>query len=154
MKAFSSKHKEAEMEKRILCIVCLVLGGIFFPINGTSVSASELLYQPVNPSFGGNPANGSVLLNEATVQNAFTAPKKDPLQTFSDNLNSQMLSRLASQIVSKAFGGNSDTGLQPGHYQMGNYTVDVVADSDNLGFTVNIVDATTNNQTSVHVPYQ
>jgi curli production assembly/transport component CsgF len=34
----------------------------------TAVAASELVYHPVNPTFGGNPANGSNLLAEAQAQ--------------------------------------------------------------------------------------
>jgi len=30
--------------------------------------ASELVYQPVNPSFGGDPLNGNWLLSQATAQ--------------------------------------------------------------------------------------
>ncbi len=30
--------------------------------------ATELIYTPVNPSFGGNPANGSFLLNKAQAK--------------------------------------------------------------------------------------
>ena len=32
-------------------------------------SASELVYQPINPAFGGNPFNGPFLLETATLQN-------------------------------------------------------------------------------------
>ncbi len=37
-------------------------------------AATELIYTPVNPVFGGNPLNGPVLLNNAQAQNN----KKDP----------------------------------------------------------------------------
>lgn len=33
-----------------------------------SASASELVYRPVNPTFGGDPLNGNWLLSQATAQ--------------------------------------------------------------------------------------
>ena len=36
--------------------------------------SSTLVYQPNNPNFGGNPANGPNLLNEANAQNKHTDP--------------------------------------------------------------------------------
>ena len=32
-------------------------------------SASELVYQPINPAFGGNPFNGPFLIETETLQN-------------------------------------------------------------------------------------
>ena len=36
--------------------------------------ATELVYTPVNPSFGGNPLNGTWLLNNAQAQNDHDDP--------------------------------------------------------------------------------
>src|SRR3974390_2577099 len=36
--------------------------------------ATSIVYTPVNPSFGGNPLNGPVLLNSANAQNRFKDP--------------------------------------------------------------------------------
>ncbi len=33
-----------------------------------AASASELVYKPINPSFGGDPLNGNWLLSQATAQ--------------------------------------------------------------------------------------
>ena len=38
------------------------------------VQATELVYTPINPSFGGNPLNGTWLLNNAQAQNDFDDP--------------------------------------------------------------------------------
>lgn len=35
-----------------------------------TVAASELVYRPINPSFGGDPLNGNWLLSQATSQTA------------------------------------------------------------------------------------
>tara|TARA_R110002012_G_scaffold47399_1_gene124199 strand:- start:3955 stop:4260 length:306 start_codon:yes stop_codon:yes gene_type:complete len=40
-------------------------------IAGTTAGAGELLYNPINPGFGGNPNNIDYLLNLAEIQNEF-----------------------------------------------------------------------------------
>ncbi|MGB6007142.1 curli assembly protein CsgF [Castellaniella sp.] len=39
--------------------------------------ASQLTYTPVNPSFGGNPLNGSFLLQSAQTQKRYPFPTED-----------------------------------------------------------------------------
>ncbi|HEU0231524.1 MAG TPA: curli assembly protein CsgF [Burkholderiaceae bacterium] len=39
--------------------------------------ASQLIYTPVNPSFGGNPLNGTYLLSKAQAENNHQAPLPD-----------------------------------------------------------------------------
>ena len=36
--------------------------------------ATELVYKPINPSFGGNPLNANMLLSKAQAQNKHRAP--------------------------------------------------------------------------------
>lgn len=49
-------------------ICTLALAG--FAIVGflSAASSAELVYQPVNPTFGGDPLNGNWLLSQATAQ--------------------------------------------------------------------------------------
>lgn len=63
-------------------------------------TASELVYTPVNPAFGGNPLNGPVLLNAAQAINNFKDPdlvnnKKTPAQQFTESLQRSIVSRLS-----------------------------------------------------------
>ena len=46
---------------------------IAFPL-GQQALAQDIVYQPVNPSFGGNPFNSNHLLGIANAQNDFTNP--------------------------------------------------------------------------------
>ena len=39
-----------------------------------AAQATELVYTPVNPAFGGNPLNGTWLLNNAQAQNDYDDP--------------------------------------------------------------------------------
>ena len=81
----------------------------------TSASASDLVFEFTNPSFGGNPFNSSHLLAVANAQNNTTDPdaidRTDPAQQFLRTLNSRLLSALATQVTDLIFGENAqDTG--------------------------------------------
>lgn len=118
------------------------------------IGASELVYVPVNPSFGGNPYNSQWLLSSAQSQNSLTESsqtvKQDPLEEFKESLNRQILSRFSSEIVQAAF-GDGEEDLQEGHYQIGDYTIDVKPLTSNI--QVIITDAVTGNNTVIEVPY-
>lgn len=81
-----------------------------------SANASELVYTPVNPSFGGNPLNGAVLLNQATAQNKFKestdSGEDTALTQFNTMLQSAILSRVSSAVTSSIVG--ADGSLIPG----------------------------------------
>lgn len=51
---------------RIITIAMLSVGVLAAAT--ASVSASQLVYKPVNPSFGGDPQNGNWLLSQASAQ--------------------------------------------------------------------------------------
>lgn len=99
-------------------------------------AATEMVYYPLNPSFGGNPLNGPVLLNEAQAQNKYTDPDagggsdlagatpQTPLQQFNDMLERSILSRLTSSAVSSIVG--ADGALKPGTVETGNFTIGIV----------------------------
>jgi len=100
---------------RVACLLALSLSAPAW--------ATELVYTPVNPSFGGNPTNASGLLSVAQAQNHTRAPVASPLQTFNDNLQRSILSRLSSEALSSLFG--KDATLSPGTYQLAGYTITV-----------------------------
>ncbi len=104
----------------LLALLCIFTGGS---------SASPLVYQPVNPSFGGNPLNANGLLNEAQAQNNYTAPVRklspaDRLATFQQNLQNAILSRVSSTVLSTIVG--VDGGLVPGTVTTQDYIITVV----------------------------
>ncbi len=96
-------------------IACAVLAGPSF--------ATEMIYTPMNPSFGGNPNNAAGLLAQANAQNKYKAPEKSGLESFNDNLQRAILSRLQSQALNNLFGKNNN--LVPGNYDTGAYTITV-----------------------------
>ena len=97
------------------------------------------------------------MLAEAQAENNKTAPSSsstynpystNTLENFQQSLNQQILSQLSQKIVSSAFGESS---LTKGHYQLGNYIIDINPSSD--GLHVNIQDNSNGGQTTIIVPY-
>lgn len=93
--------------------------------------ASEMVYTPINPSFGGNPNNGVVLLSGASSTNKHKdgsssslggSLQKTPLETFNDNLERAILGQLAASASQKLLGGTNGT-LAPGVVETGNFTI-------------------------------
>lgn len=130
------------MKKRFLVSVCLFLGLLLV----SSVEASELVFQFVNPSFGGNPLSGQFLLNEASAQNKFKEVRPKP--SYLEQLKRHFLYRFANELVDKIFGEEEIT---PGHYQMDNFIVDISQDTQ--GLTIYVVDISTGGETTIEIPY-
>lgn len=73
---------------------------------GALAQATELVYTPVNPSFGGNPLNGTWLLGNAQSQNSHRGDSGSrsaqsgitALQRFTSQLESRLLSQLLTDI--------------------------------------------------------
>ncbi len=126
---------------KLIVMMTLAASALSAPI----AQAAPLVYQPVNPSFGGSPLNGSVLLNEAQSQNNYTAPVRelspaDRLARFQDNLQNAILSRVQSAVLSKIIG--VDGGLVPGTVETQDYIITVV-DNGSGTVTVTTTDRTT-----------
>lgn len=100
--------------------ITLVLGVALWvgPIEGMT---QDLVYQPVNPSFGGSPLNSGHLLSIANAQrNAtasdYVAPSTSSsssstsglsqAELFARQLQSRLLSSLSSEVVDAIFGDN------------------------------------------------
>ncbi|WP_019342303.1 MULTISPECIES: curli assembly protein CsgF [Stutzerimonas] len=92
-------------------ITGVFLGGLLL---SSGLSATELVYTPVNPSFGGSPLNGAWLLGSAQAQN----DKKDPDAVEYDRsiyerpsdlerLTSQLESSLLSELLRDAQSGET-----------------------------------------------
>lgn len=110
---------------------CLLLASL-----ATQATATELVYTPVNPSFGGNPLNGTWLLNNAQAQNDHEDPAiknrtsglaaTSALERFSSQLQSRMLSQLLDNIA------NGNTGSM----STDSFIINVIDDSGALSIQV------------------
>jgi curli production assembly/transport component CsgF len=125
-------------------------------ITAASSYATELVYTPVNPSFGGNPLNGPVLLNSAQAQNNHKDPndpasqfaEKTPLQQFNDNLERSVVGQLAAAATSSIMGPNGK--LTPGTVETGNFRISVI-DLGGGRLQITTTDKTTGAVTSFEV---
>jgi curli production assembly/transport component CsgF len=118
---------------------------------GASAMAQDLTYQPIDPSFGGNPFNSSHLLGVAGAQNDFKDPASARTSTeadiFARQLQSRLLSALSSQIVDAIFGENPQ---ERGTISFGGQTIDFVRSLDEV--TLNITNNETGEVTKIVIP--
>ncbi len=115
--------------------------------------AQELVYEPINPSFGGNPFNSSHLLAIANAQddndppsdaNGSSNPQAD---LFVRQLQSRLLSGLAAEVTDAIFGENPQ---ESGRVVFGDQTIEFVRGLDSI--TLTIFDAATGSTTEVVIP--
>jgi curli production assembly/transport component CsgF len=117
----------------------------------TSAAAQDLVHEPINPTFGGNPFNSNHLLGVANAQNDFRDPKSTSTSSqadiFARQLQSRLLSSLSSQIVDAIFGDNPQ---QQGTISFGGQTIDFFRSLDSV--TLTITNDDTGEETRIVVP--
>lgn len=92
-------------------IVGALAAMLFGMLLASPASAQELVYTPINPSFGGDSFNSSHLLGIANAQNDYKDPRavdagSSQSDLFLRQLQSRLLSALASQVSDAIFGEN------------------------------------------------
>lgn len=125
----------------------------FFLLGFGFCFSQQMVYQPVNPAFGGSYLNYSWLLNSANAQNQFDNAKNSGFRSnsaigsFSDSLNRQIL----GQISRGLFGGELGSAtMQPGVYNLGSMNITI---AEYLGgLNIGIIDINTGEQTNINVP--
>lgn len=111
-------------------------------------SATELVYTPVNPSFGGSPLNGAWLLGNAQAQDDNEDPDAIDRSSLTgtsalERFTSQLESRLLSDLLTDIDTGNAGT------LTTDDFIVNIINDSGNL--TVEITDRLTGEKSEVIV---
>lgn len=118
-----------------------------------SAASQDLVYEPISPSFGGNPFNSNHLLATAESQNDYKDPSiasglgTSEADLFVRQLQSRLLSGLSAQITEAIFGENPQ---ESGTIQFGNQTVSFVRSLDNI--TLTIFDSDTGETTTIVIP--
>jgi curli production assembly/transport component CsgF len=129
----------------------LALGAILLAVAAMPASAQDITYQPVDPSFGGNPFNSAHLLGIANAQNKYKDPSaqnnNSQADIFARQLQSRLLSALSSQITDAIFGDNPQ---QHGTISFGGQTI--VFDRGLEDVTLTITDDDTGEVTTIVVP--
>jgi len=122
-----------------------------------AAAATEIIYRPVNPSFGGDPLNGPNLMSGANAQNHYTAPSAlsptsaygaTSLQQFTAMLQQSILSRVASAVSGSVVDAKGN--LVPGTVTIGSISVTVL----DLGTTLKIttLDTSSGQSNTFEVP--
>jgi curli production assembly/transport component CsgF len=118
-----------------------------------AAGAQDLVYQPINPSFGGNPFNSAHLLGVAGAINDYKDPNAkastgtSQSDLFARQLQSRLLSALSSQITAAIFGDNPQ---ETGNVNFGGQQISWVRSLEAV--TVTIVDEATGAETVIEVP--
>lgn len=131
----------------------------------TTAQAGDLVYSPINPSFGGNPLNSSHLLGIASAQREATASDfEEPIDgdlgtpgtgtggnteadLFVRQLQGRLYSALAGQVTEAIFGENPQ---DAGEVKFGDTTVSFERTLDSIRLV--IADAATGTLTEIVVP--
>ncbi|GGI82828.1 curli assembly protein CsgF [Shewanella gelidii] len=109
-----------------------------------SSNATELIYTPVNPSFGGSPLNGTFLLNKANAQNDHTSAtsEKSFVTRFKESLERNIMNTITRGV---ATGDISD-----GVYDTGDFRIEVATVGD--GVVITITNLLTGEITVIEMP--
>lgn len=138
--------------------LCLINMAILFP-----AASSELIYTPINPSFGGNPLNGSFLLGKAQSQNKHKAPvsRKTYAEKFQESLERAYINKLVREITDISFNQTCDPAADPNcepslfaqdsTFVSGDYEIQVLT-SGSDSITVQITHVETGEITLIEVP--
>jgi curli production assembly/transport component CsgF len=129
---------------------CFALAGVVVAAIGAPACAGTLVYTPTNPSFGGNPLNGSTLLGLAQAENQHLPSSSSagsggssaltPGQVFAQQLTSQLYASLANKITTAIFGQNA---AQSGTFSFEGTTITYSNDGTNIHISINDGQTTT-----------
>ena len=123
-------------------------------LSSLAVCGQDLVYEPINPAFGGNTFNYNWLLSSAQAQDLIEDPdqvaraQESSLDDFAENLNRQLLNQISRQLITAQFG---EEGLEEGTYTFGDFQIDVAGGLE--GLVITIFDASVGEQTQVIIPY-
>lgn len=114
-------------------------------------AAQDITYEPVSPTFGGNPFNSQHVLGVANANNDFRDPRassnNSQADIFARQLQSRLLSALSSQIVDAIFGENPQ---ESGTISFGGQTINFFRSLEEV--TIIIRDDATGEETRIVVP--
>jgi curli production assembly/transport component CsgF len=118
----------------------------------STAHADNLVYKPINPSFGGDSFNSNHLLAIANSQNDYSDPdrvERSDSQTdmFVRQLQSRLLSSLAGEVTEAIFGENPQ---DSGRIVFGDQVIEFARGLDSVSLT--IIDNSTGSVTEIEIP--
>ncbi|MDH2422745.1 MULTISPECIES: curli assembly protein CsgF [Cobetia] len=112
--------------------------------------AGELIYQPINPSFGGNPLNGSYLLGKAQAQDTHEDPDAYSFDSLSDT--ELFINSLQTDAVNRAISDALES-TEPGRSSVidnSSLRIELVS-TGNGGYSMQVLDRTTGETTIINI---
>jgi curli production assembly/transport component CsgF len=148
--ASGTLRRSFERGNLVRCLtVPTAVAGLMLGAASVTVDASELVYRPVNPNFGGNPFNSDILLGTANAQNKYEEEQDEETteEQFVRTLQSRLLSGLASQVTDAIFG---DEAQESGTFTIGDQSVSFVRGLETI--QVEISNLSDGSSTFIEVP--
>jgi curli production assembly/transport component CsgF len=142
--------------------VLLRFGAFIVLVSASPSFAGQLVYQPINPSFGGNPFNSQHLLGIANAIDKYQDPAEvarqaqqdaqlralnDPKAEFARTIQSSLLSQISQQISSQIYG---EKARPNGTFQIGDTNVSFFRSGPNT--VVDITDSANGGTTRISIP--
>ena len=102
----NTNHLEMFMSRTRLSIVCI--SAILAISLGSGARAQDMVYTPLNPSFGGDPFNSAHFLSLAEIQNQFAEEfdfdnEQTTAEQFVESINSSLIAGSASTLSEAVF---------------------------------------------------
>lgn len=130
----------------------IILTTLFCP---SLLLASELVYTPINPSFGGSPLNASMLLNKAQSQNKHKAHtvEKTYAERLQESLERSYINKIVRELTDLAFGEDPTDNVfgQDSTFISGDYEIKMIT-SNSDSITVQITNLINGEITTIEVP--
>ena len=130
----------------------IILTTLFCP---SLLLASELVYTPINPSFGGSPLNASMLLNKAQSQNKHKAHtvEKTYAERLQESLERSYINKIVRELTDLAFGEDPTDNVfgQDSTFVSGDYEIKMIT-SNSDSITVQITNLLNGEITTIEVP--
>jgi curli production assembly/transport component CsgF len=127
-------------------------GTMMLALVSSGAFATELIYTPVNPTFGGNPLNAAGLLANANAQNDYKAPvvvktEQTELEKFNEQVQAAILAKIRTNVgkaVDTLLGNGVDKTTTVGNYVItykkeGNNVVIITEDTTIPGSSTRMV---------------
>lgn len=137
------------------CFLAVAVGVVSSLIALTPALASDLVYQPRNPSFGGDPFNSSHFLGLADRQNRFDGASssggisRDPGDQLVRRLESRISSAIAQQAADAILGQGDDMS-DSGTIEFGDQRIEFNRGVESIHLT--IIDKAAGTSTEISVP--
>ncbi len=143
--------KTFTMTRALLLTGSLFLGLLLIPSG--PANGQDLVYEPVNPAFGGSGVNTQFLFQSANNQNPYGGGqdfgfRDDPLQNFQRRLQRQVLDQISRQVIEQRFGDIDLT--QEGTFDFDQFTVDVTPGPS--GISIRVFNKQTGESSTIEVP--